>query len=448
MAIQAGSYTADQITSFGLSNDETSQVQFKDGVGYKLSDNNSGGRMLEVVGGGNVPLSYQPGSSPNNGAQIQPYLDNYNKALMKEQEAASSIFQSPEQIKQEFDTFVTDPSGEKVVAPNLVDLYGKLRSDGKLQELEDSLGGIKEQEGLIQAALQESTMKEEGKAVAQNIIEGRISENYRRAQIELQFLGTRKARMVDEINGRYNVINTIINLTGQDYQNARAQYDDAFTKNLEVYKLIRGSQEKKFEVAREDTQRAEDKLYDREKMLLANEREDVQRAEDAARSNLQIYANLIKTGNLDSGGLSSDAQLQIGKLEVQSGLGIGFISSLKQDNPEGEVKSITTRQDANGMKYADIIITNPDGSIKVESKPLGMERLPESASGSTKVNEQATIERIIADYTDIKGQIGKTMRKSIAPEDLIRKIRSEFTTGAQYLRDKEITADYLRENMN
>lgn len=449
MAIQAGNYTADQIRSFGLNNDETTQAQTVGGISYKLSDNKAGGRYLEVVGGQssqNIPTSFQGGAS-NVNAQLQPYLDNFNQAKIREQEAAQGIFKSPDELKADFNKFVVEPSGTKPQAPSLVNLYNELRSDGNLQQLETSLAGIKEQEATLEAALQESTMKEEGRAVAQNIIEGRISENYRRAQIELQFLGARKSRLVDELQGRYSVINTMINLTGQDYQMAKQEYDDTFTKNLEMYKMIRGTQEKAFDVAREDRMRAEDKLETREQYLLEVEREDRIRAEDAARSNLQIYANLIKSGNLDINNLSSDAQLQISKLEVSSRLGVGFISSIRQDNPEGEVKSITTRQDASGMKYADIIMKMPDGSLQVIPKQLGMERLPESASSTKKVNEEATIEKIIADYTDVGSNIGKTMRKAISPEDLVRKIRSEYTVGAQYLTEKGIDASYIRDSM-
>lgn len=449
MAIQSGDYTADQIKGFGLSFDETVQTQTKDGVVYQLSNNNKGGRILQVVGqqaGSNVPESYQP---TNNGADpnMQKYLDNYNVALKNKQEADASIFKSPEELKAEFDKFVTDPSGTKPKAPNLVELYEKLRSDGKLGDLETLLGDLKEQEGLIEAALQEATMNEDKRTIAQNIIDGRINENYKRAQVELQFLGARKARIVDEIQGRYSTINTIISLTGQDYQNARQEYDAEFTKNLEMYKMIRGTQEKRADQAREDAQRAEDKLYDRENLLLKYQREDAQRAEDAARSNLQIYSSALKSGNMDYGSLSEEQKLQVNKLEVQAGLGVGFLSNLKQDNPEGEVKSITTRQDASGMKYADIIMKMPDGSLQVQSKPLGAERLPEGSSSSGKVNEQSVIEKIVADYTDTGSAIGKTMRKQISPEDLIRKIRSEYPGGAAYLRDKEIDSVWLRENM-
>jgi hypothetical protein len=448
MALQAGDYTADQIKSFGLSFDETVQPQYKDGIGYQLSNNNKGGRILTVLGsqgGNNVPQSYQ--SSGSGDPNMQKYLDNYNVALKNKQTADASIFKSPEDLKAEFDKFVTDPSGTKPTAPKLVDLYERLRSDGKLGDLETSLGDLKEQEALIEAALQESTMNEDKRTVAQNIIDGRINENYKRAQVELQFLGARKARIVDEIQGRYSTINTIISLTGQDYQNARQEYDAEFTKNLEMYKMIRGTQEKQADQAREDLQRAEDKLSERETMLLKFEREDSQRAEDAARSNLQIYSSALKSGNMDYGSLSEEQQLQINKLEVQAGLGVGFLSNLKQDNPEGEVKSITTRQDASGMKYADIIVKMPDGSLQVQSKALGAERLPEGSSSTNKVNEQSVIEKIIADYTDTGSGIGKAMRKQISPEDLVRKIRSEYPGGAAYLRDKEIDSTWLRENM-
>jgi hypothetical protein len=136
-----------------------------------------------------------------------------------------------------------------------------------------------------------------------------------------------KSVITDELNTKYNIISTLVNYKGLDYQDAVTSYDKEFNRNLQIYDIISTKQDK---------------------------------AETAARANLQIYTNAVINGNIDYNGLSADEKLMIQKLEIQSGLPAGFISSIKKD-PKADILFTSTD---NGV--TQVGIRNADGTISVQ----------------------------------------------------------------------------------
>jgi LysM repeat protein len=376
-SIREGNFTMDQLNAMGINPHETTSTQTVGGLTIKLDNDNKGGRNLKIVtsGGGSQP-------STDYAAMTQKYLDDFNTAKQAEKDASKEFFKSPEEQKLEFEKYVT-PEGPRPEVPKLVDLYTSLRGEQEVEALETKVNDLTAEEDRLMAQLKQEMGIEEGKPVPLGVISGRQSERARQIQTEIDFIGVVKARATAELQTKYNVINTIVNLTQTDYGNALADYNQQFNQNLEFYKILEGKREKVYDVAVQDRRVAEERLSNVEIKVEDWKREDAVRAEESARSNLQIYANLIQSGNLSMSNLSSATQLEISKLEVQSGLGVGFLSAVRQDNPNGEIKSITTRQDESGMKYADIISVGNDGQISVSSQPLGQERLPANAGGGT-----------------------------------------------------------------
>lgn len=375
-------YTPEELAPYVGGIGETwNKKQFSAGGNtYEIVDTGSGKRRVNLLS------SQQSQQSGNYMELTQTYLDRFNEAKVNEKAAESELFKTPDEIRAEFQKEVVTPSGTAPEAPKLVDLFNTLRSDNDITTLETSLNDLKQQEAQLQAQLRLEQTTEEGKPVALGVIAGRQTEKARQIQIQLDFLGVQKARVTDELTTRYSLINTIINLTQTDYSNAKSEYETKYNQNLEIYKMITGQREKKYDVAVARADTAESNLNKVELTIAEWKRDDAIRAEESARSNLQIYANLIKEGNLSVDRLPLDAQLTISQLEVKSGLGVGFLSSVQRDNPNGEIKSITTRQAPDGTKYADIIVQMPDGSLSIQSQSLGAERLPVGEGGSkTKI---------------------------------------------------------------
>jgi hypothetical protein len=235
-----------------------------------------------------------------------------------------------EEIKAE-----VKPEGELPPLLNRVEEFANLRTEYGVADLETKITDLKAQEDEAVAALRILTHTEEGKPVALNVIQGRVSEEERAAQERLDAIGRQKSRAVDELNTKYNIINQIMTLEGLDYNDGVDRYEKEFSRNLQLFDVISGIRKENRSAYEFDQQ--------------------------AARANLQIYVNAATKGNIDYGSLSTDQKLMISKLEVQSGLPIGFIGSIKKD-PSADIIFTTSNEGVTQVGFR-----NADGSVSVKS---------------------------------------------------------------------------------
>lgn len=230
--------------------------------------------------------------------EVTPYLDNFQSTLYNSSTSPEVKVPTMEELKAEL-----APTTAKPALLNRASEFDKLRTSYGVADLEANLTDLKAQQDEQYAQLRITKGVEQGKPVAMNVIEGRMTEEERQYNEEADYLGRQVSRITDELNTKYNVINTYMNFMGLDYQDAVSAYDKEFAQNIQFYDLIAG--------ARKEARSAYE--YD----------------QTAAKANLQIYANAVTSGNMSYGSLSPDQKLMIQKLEVQSGLPVGFISNLK-----------------------------------------------------------------------------------------------------------------------
>jgi len=140
----------------------------------------------------------------------------------------------------------------------------------------------------------------------------------------------------------------MINLKQIDYDNGMRMFSTQLDANISMYKQLRSDFES-------------DRTF--EQALIQDQR-------DHATATLQIYTNLITSGNLTYNSLDRGTKTELKKLEVESGLGIGFTSNLRM-TPGADIQSITQSEDADGYTYANIIRVDANGNITVEKKRLG-----------------------------------------------------------------------------
>lgn len=255
----------------------------------------------------------------------------------------------------------------KPKAPSLVDTYTNLRSTYGITDMETNLNDLRKQARDIQALNQVQFDAETGKPVAMNVIEGRVSEEQKQNNQKLKSINDSISTITDSLTQKYGVIDSLIKYTGMDYENATNEYDKKFTQNLSLMNTVKG-------------------IVDTEQS-----RED-QRKDDA-RANLQIIYNNLNTGGASVSTLSPDEKTTITKLELQAGLPQGFYSSIVSKNPKSDILSTTTR-DANGTKYADVILRNADGSLSTKTITLG--NVSSSNAGDKKSETFSVINKIIA----------------------------------------------------
>lgn len=225
-----------------------------------------------------------------------------NKTLANYQDSTYQSSINPETRMGELKDMLT-PETPKPATLSRVDEFNKLRTDYGVADLEKNLTDLKAQQDEQYAQLRINKSAEEGKPVAMNVIQGRMTEQERIYNEQADYLGRQVSRITDELNTKYSVISQFVNYMGLDYQDAVAAYDKEFAANIQMYNLVLGEQ--------------------------AAARSAYEYDQTAARANLQIYMNAISSGNMSYSGMDATQKLMVQKLEVQSGLPVGTIANMQ-----------------------------------------------------------------------------------------------------------------------
>lgn len=233
---------------------------------------------------------------------------------------------------------------EKPETPNFLETYQDYRNSYGITDLESSLNTLKEKKQAILDAVDNLNYDEEGKPVALNVITGRQTEEQRQANRELQTIERQIENTANQLNTKYSIVDSLMTYTKLDYDTAIDTYDSQFSQNLQLFNTVKG--------------------------IVDSQKSDKENEEDTARANLQIIYNGLTSGAIDNTAITSDMKATITKLELQSGLPVGFYESLQNKNPKSDILSTTTRE-TNGTKYADVILKNADGSLSTKSITLG-----------------------------------------------------------------------------
>lgn len=266
----------------------------------------------QVAGTKNVAYTTsqnQKGTIP----QASPQAPSAAQMISGFQQGASSILdtvsqdanKSDEQILAETKQALTGNLPPQPTAPNLVSTYqGFLASTG-VNDLNTQAASLKSQIAAVQSTLEAQKANEEGQPanVTLGVISGRETEETRQAQVKLDSLNLQLGVVTDQINTQMSNINTLMQLTEQDYQNASTAWQNEFNINAKVYDAFTTNVQNRNSLALE--------------------------VQKAAATNLQTFVNLLTSGNIQYNQLSPDQQLQITQMETQAGLPAGTISQIQ-----------------------------------------------------------------------------------------------------------------------
>lgn len=351
-----------------------------------------------------------PQSQPTQPQQVTPFLNDAQKQQFVQENTIQPVTGDTTVVDLQTDANQALENLEGMqqapTAPKLEETFGQLRDEYNVSTLEETMTQLKSAEQEVYARLRVRSNNEKGQRVGMGVIGGRVSEIEQQEREELDFVQRQMNTVNNQIQSAYSLINTILNLKTSDFNNALQIYNAEFNKNVKMYEIAKDN----YRDARDFNQRLKE------------------RAEDNAKANLQIYANLITTGSLNWNTMDRDTQLAVSKLEVQSGLGIGFISKL--DLPlNARIQQIGTRVDASGNKYADTMIINKDGSMTVKSTYLGVD-------GDFVAAQQARWASIESSKASAAASVAKAQ------------IDAEAGQKKQFYSDQDAAQKIIRENPN
>lgn len=252
------------------------------------------------------------------------------------------------------------PSTEKPERIDLTDTYEDLRTKYGIADLEQQAIDLRAQEADLLAIKQQRINAERSKTVATNVIEGRVSETERQENERITAVQNQLRTINDQLTTKYNVVNTLMNLTGQDYANAVNDYDKELANNISMFNILRGIDE--------------------------SAKTEAERQQDNARSSLQIIYNSLTSGGTDIADLPADTKTLISKLEVQSGLPSGFFETMKNKNPKADIVGTYNWTSSSNQEMVSILSKDADtGEITTKNMVLGTAKA--SSGGSDKPTE-------------------------------------------------------------
>jgi hypothetical protein len=305
--------------------------------------------------GGNSQVSTTDFSAmPESSDQLPNYLADFQKTAMESLSSLKPVeVPTFEELKNNLTPDTPAPTPISRVAER-----ERLRTSLGLTELESELNDIKTEETRITDELRALTGTEEGKPVAMNVISGRITEEERVAQQRLDAVLRQKNSIINELNTKYNIINTYVQDLGLDYQDAVQAYNTEFERNYKVQSMITDMSSQAFDQQVGLIKTGFDITMDTAKFEQTIRQANI----DNARANLTTMMNAVSSGNLSYGTMSNDQKLQIQKLEIQSGLPVGTMSNMGL-SPKDKVLAFSSD---NSQAW----VIGQDGKMKVISTGL------------------------------------------------------------------------------
>ena len=275
---------------------------------------------------------------------------------------------------------LTEGIGERPEAIDRVATYKALREEEGITSLESTLSDLKAEANTIKSTMRARATTEKGKPVAMNVIAGRISEEEAQEQERLNAVNDQINTVTNQLTLKYNMVDTIMKYTGEDYDDAVASYDSQLSQNLSLMNTVKG--------------------------IVGDIKSDQEKAQDNARANLQIIYNNLSSSNADVDTLDETTLLNITKLELQAGLPQGFYKTVAKDNPLSDIISTTSREE-NGKKYVDIVLRDAKGKITTESKYVGGVDISSSSSNLTAAEKKGQTFALINKLLTMKDPDGE-----------------------------------------
>jgi len=227
----------------------------------------------------------------------------------------------------------------------LEQVYADKRSELGLVGLEGDLSSISAEIAQLDADYLSTEEGTEQQRAPMGSIRRNLSETQLQYSRKKRDLMAERDSIANELNMKYGILNTMVNIIGQDMASAERKYDADFNKALQLINLVKADE--------------------------AAEATAEERRINNAQANIQVMANLLKEGNINYEELDAATLLDIKKMEMQAGLPVGFTSFVNKAIEAPISQFLATYTDDRGHKIQPVGVKMPDGSFSVQNIDLG-----------------------------------------------------------------------------
>ena len=293
--------------------------------------------------------------------------------------------------------------GTQPARPNLVDFYREQREDANIEGLQNEINTYDQQIRQILSDVDTGIESAEGRPVDSSVVQGQVERLTVEEQRQLDRINRVRQDAVNRLNNANQSIQTILQYTQLDYQNAQAEYQNKFNQQIQLFNVFNDERVRIEERANEIADREDDQAF----QLALEDQRQIQRNKDNARANLNIIYGAVQAGGLDLASADDVTIQNIRNFELQAGLPVGLHEAISAENPLDEIVSEHERI-SGGVKYVDVVFRENDGT--------GAGRLyTKSVVTDGLLNQVAGTQYSFDDYiTDLEQE----RQQSISPSDL------------------------------
>ena len=247
---------------------------------------------------------------------------------------------------------------EKPEEPSLVEQFNEKRKELGIEPLETELADIDAEIERINTNLLVEAERAGERLVSMAQIGRTRGKLQKEAEQRIALLNVERSAIARQLNNKISTLNTVMNLTQQDFSNASTAYSQEFNRNLQMIDLVLGI---------ENREQAE------------------------AQANLNTIVNLAKNSGKSFADLTPSQQLSINNLELQAGLPVGTVGTFMTSKPTAEIITNGRSTDANGNEFAWIM--SKEGDNPPEIVRVG-------ATGGFKETTETTMEEERTTFND------------------------------------------------
>ena len=317
-------------------------------------------QLLNLVRSGQAPPTAPP-VAPT--PEVDPVVQQRNDAADIANKDAEDIFNEIKtndvgvrdsskiisDIREEF-----EETAEKIPEPtSLVDMFKEQKEALGIEPLETELSDIDANIDRINAELLVQAEEAGEKVLSTREIGRAKGVLQKRADRKIALLNVERTAVARQLGNKLDSLEMIMNFSQQDFQNSSDYYNDKYNRTVQLYNIVS---------------------------------EEADRGETDARATWDVITNSMKDSGVSYGELTSDQQLKLKQLEVQSGLPEGFTEKMMATVDQAkEVRSKIVSSDKSQLS-----IIYEDGTVEVFSTGL----TPEPTKPTSGEKDQAEIDTI------------------------------------------------------
>lgn len=289
--------------------------------------------------------------------------------------------------------------------PNLVEEFNQLIVENSIPGLEEQVNTLSDQIDTLDQAYEMGQNKVEGGLAPMEILSGRAKELKQQYTEQRNSLIRERDGAIRRLETKYQTINTMMELTGKQYEYAVEDYNTRFTQNLQTQQYL--------------DSRAE-------------------ASQNSARANL----NTIIAGFQESGkqwkDMSAQLQNQVYKMEMESGLPLGTTEAFLTTFPKATLLATVNGTDSAGNDIITFVYADENGNPgSVQTiKTGGYSKVSGGSGGGVYGNESlAEVQPWVNAMLDAAIN-GETFDINDVPSSIRTRVLSEFQMQlAQYQQE-------------